>query len=264
MMSYLFVDNAIAIAGLMLIVWAVSVAIKNASIIDLIWGLGFAIVACCSYITVEQPSGRKLLLAILTTVWGLRLSTYLTWRNVGKGEDYRYVEMRKRHGSKFWIVSLFTVFILQGLIMWIVSLPVQLGSFNAARSGVNPIDAIGIVIWTIGLFFETVGDFQLARFKSDPANKGHVMNKGLWRYTRHPNYFGDFMIWWGIYIVSIASGTGYWTIIGPILMSFFLMRVSGVKLLEKSLANTKEGFAEYQRRTSAFFPMPRKSDRSDM
>lgn len=253
-MSELAANNAIAIALLMLTVWLISLPIKNASIVDLIWGLGFVIVGWVSYFTVDQASDRKVLLAVLVTIWGVRLSVYLAWRNLGHGEDYRYVNMRKRHGSKFWIVSLLTVFALQGVIMWLVSLPIQAGAFNAHMKDLNLIDAVGVVMWAVGLFFEAVGDFQLARFKQNPDNKGKVMNRGLWRYTRHPNYFGDFMMWWGLYVVSIASGAGYWSIVGPLLMSFFIVKVSGVAMLEKSLTNTKEGFDEYQRRTNAFFP----------
>lgn len=253
-MSEVFTSSAVAIGLLMLATWLVSLLIRNASIVDLVWGAGFVVVGWVSYFEVDSGGDRKLLLAVLTTIWGLRLSCYLAWRNIGKGEDYRYVNMRNRHGSKFWIVSLLTVFVLQGVIMWVVSLPIQIGEFHANLRPLNVVDGIGIAMWCIGLFFESVGDYQLARFKANADNNRKVMNRGLWRYTRHPNYFGDFMVWWGMYTVSVASGVGYWSIVGPLLMSFFIMKVSGVTLLEKSLANTKDGFADYQRRTNAFFP----------
>ena len=253
-MPELFTNSAIAIVVLMLTTWLISLPIRNASVIDLVWGVGFVVVAWVGYFTVVPASDRKLLLAGLITIWGLRLSCYLAWRNVGKGEDFRYVNMRNKHGSKFWIVSLLTVFTLQGVIMWLVSLPIQLGEFNADLRPLNWLDALGVAIWCLGFFFESVGDFQLARFKANADNAGKVMNRGLWRYTRHPNYFGDFMVWWGLYIVSVSSRAGYWSIVGPLLMSFFIMKVSGVTMLERSLTNTKAGFAEYQQRTNAFFP----------
>jgi steroid 5-alpha reductase family enzyme len=243
-------------AALMLALWCVSVWRRDASIVDIFWGAGFVVVAWTTRLVADGSDARGWLLAALTTVWGLRLAGYLAWRNLGKGEDFRYQAMRRRHGSRFPLVSLYLVFGLQGVLMWVVSLPVQAGQVPATPDGLIWLDLVGIGFWAVGLFFETVGDLQLARFKKDPAAKGKVMDRGLWRYTRHPNYFGDFMVWWGLFLVALATGDAWWTVIGPVVMSVLLIRVSGAALLEKSLKNRRAGYDEYVRRTSAFFPRP--------
>ena len=245
--------NFSVIALCMLLLWLLSLVLRDVSIVDLFWGTGFVVIAWISYFTVT-PSPRSTLLLVLVTIWGMRLTGYLTWRNLGKPEDYRYQQMREHFGKRFWLLSLPIVFGLQGMLMWIVSLPIQVTGF-----GTKPLsgwDAIGICLWAVGLFFEAVGDLQLARFKSKPENKGQVMDRGLWRYTRHPNYFGDFLVWWGFYFVALGSGQAWWTVISPLVMSVLLIRVSGVALLEKSLKNRTAGYREYVRRTSAFFPRP--------
>jgi steroid 5-alpha reductase family enzyme len=197
------------------------------------------------------------LLVAMVTIWGLRLGGHLFLRNHGQPEDYRYRAMRKRFGDRFPIISLVTVFLLQGVLMWVVSLPVQLGQVSDTPD-VGVIAAIGVVVWMVGLFFETVGDFQLSRFKRDPSNEGKVLDTGLWRYTRHPNYFGDCCAWWGIAIVAAESATGAWGIIGAVVMTVLLLRLSGVALLEKSLSKRKPDYQAYVDRTSAFVPMPPK------
>jgi steroid 5-alpha reductase family enzyme len=183
------------------------------------------------------------------------LAGYLAWRNHGKPEDYRYRAMRDAYGERFRWISLFLVFGLQGAIMWIVAMPIQTGQSSAAPW--RWLDGLGVLIWTVGFLFETVGDLQLARFKSDPANRGQVMDRGLWRYTRHPNYFGDFLVWWGLYLIATAGGV-WWTVFSPALMSVLLVRVSGVALLEKSLKSRTAGYDAYVRRASSFFPWPPK------
>ena len=185
---------------------------------------------------------------------GGALSGYLAWRNWGKPEDHRYAAMREKHGDRFPWVSLVTVFGLQGALVWIISLPIQVGV--ALGEAWQWWTWLGAALWLVGLLFESIGDYQLARFKSDPTNKGRVMNRGLWRYTRHPNYFGDFLVWWGFYLAAAQPGSWWWTLIGPVLMSFLLLRVSGVRLLESSLKSRVEGYEEYTRTTSAFFPLP--------
>lgn len=237
--------------------WLASLFLEDASIVDRFWGGGFALVALVSFSCMDRVTPRALLLLALAVIWGLRLSLYLTWRNWGQGEDYRYDAMRKRHGSRFVLISLFTVFLFQGLLTWIISLPLQVG-ISAKDGELNLLDGIGVVFWMIGLVFESVGDFQLARFKANPANKGEVMNRGLWRYTRHPNYFGDALLWWGIYLVAATAPYGAYTILSPALMTFLLMRVSGVWLLEKKLRKTKPAYAAYAAQTNAFFPGPPK------
>jgi steroid 5-alpha reductase family enzyme len=248
---------AIVIVVLMVSTWAISVAVKNASIVDIVWGLGFVLVAWGVNLTADGLDARQWVLTAMTTIWGLRLGLYLAWRNHGKGEDFRYRVMRKRWGPRFWLISLGTVFGLQGVLMWIVSLPVQLGQADSTPD-LGVLAWIGLAVWALGLFFEVVGDAQLARFKADPANAGVVMDRGLWRYTRHPNYFGDACVWWGIALVAAETGTGAWGIIGAVVMTVLLRRVSGVTLLEKSLVKRRAGYDEYVARTSPFIPRPPK------
>ncbi|MGY6500744.1 MAG: DUF1295 domain-containing protein [Acidimicrobiales bacterium] len=254
----ILVASAIAIAALMLVVWGISLVVRDASIIDLVWGLGFVIVAWVTYVVGDGVESRALLIAGLVTVWGLRLSGYLTWRNVGKGEDKRYQLMRKKWGDRFPLVSLLTVFLLQGVLMFIVSLPVQFSGAATEPSSLGILAVVGVAVWVVGFVFESVGDAQLARFKADPDNEGQVMDQGLWRYTRHPNYFGDFCVWWGIFLVAAETSNGRWGIVGPLVMSALLMKYSGVGVLEKSIGKRRPGYAEYARRTSTFFPRPPK------
>jgi steroid 5-alpha reductase family enzyme len=244
----------------MVTLWLVSLWRSDVSIVDIFWGLGFVVVAWLTCLAGSGEAARQWLLVGLTTVWGLRLASYLAWRNHGKPEDYRYRAMRDAYGPRFRWISLFLVFGLQGVILWIVSLPLQAGQLSDA--GWRWLDAAGILFWTVGFAFETVGDVQLARFKADPANRGHVMDRGLWRYTRHPNYFGDFLVWWGLYLIA-ASGGAWWTVFSPVLMSVLLLRVSGVALLERSLKARTAGYETYVRRTSAFFPWPPKQELGD-
>ena len=248
---------AITIAVIMVSTWLLSVIIKNASIVDIVWGAGFAITSWVLALTVDGDSGRQLLLAVMVGVWGTRLALYLAKRNIGHGEDWRYKAMRKKAGKKFTYSSLVTVFGLQGALMWVVSLPVQFGNGDSSP-GVGPLAVIGIMVWLVGLSFEAIGDFQLARFKKDPNNAGKVMDQGLWSLTRHPNYFGDALLWWGIGIVGAETGSGVIGFIGPVAMTFFLLRISGVPMLERSLSRRREGYAEYAARTSQFIPRPPK------
>lgn len=248
--------NLAVTATLMLLVWLASVMLRDASIVDVFWGLGFVVIAFLTFFLTGDSTSRKALLLALTSVWGLRLAAYLAWRKSGTPEDYRYRAMRESIGPRFWLVSLFVVFGLQGLIMNVVALPVVAGQMD--RSPLSGWAVLGVALWTLGLLFETIGDYQLARFKADPNNSGKVMDRGLWRFTRHPNYFGDFLVWWGIYFAALGEST-WWTAIGPLVMSFLLIRVSGVALLERSLRRDKEGYADYIARTSSFFPWPPRS-----
>ena len=250
--------NLSVLLALTFTLWLISLRLRDTSIIDIFWGLGFVIVAWLSASLAGWPSPRGYLLVGMTTIWGVRLAGYLAWRNWGEEEDRRYRAMRDHWGDRFGLVSLFTVFWLQAIILWVVSLPLQLGVQTVAK--LNLFDAIGCFVWIAGLFFEAVGDFQLARFKSNPQNDGQVCDRGLWRYTRHPNYFGDFLVWWGYFLVAAAGGL-WWTIFSPIIMAVLLMRVSGVTLLESSLTNRKPEYQSYIRRTNAFFPwFPRQRD----
>lgn len=252
---------AIAIAVLMVVTWAISLAVGDASIVDVVWGLGFVVVAWTVRLQGDTNELRQWLLVALVTIWGVRLATYLFWRNHGRPEDYRYRAMRKRWGSRFWLVSLVVVFALQGALMWVVSLGVQLGQVPESPD-VGIVGVLGVVVWAVGFGFESIGDWQLARFKADPTNEGRVLDSGLWRYTRHPNYFGDCVVWWGIGLVAAESGMGAWGLLGSAVMTVLLLRVSGVALLERSLRKRKPEYQAYVERTSAFVPMPpSRSDR---
>lgn len=246
---------ALAITVLMLTTWVISIMVKNASIVDIVWGLGFVVVAWTVRLAVDGDPVRQNLIVLLVTAWGIRLALHLAKRNIGHGEDFRYVLMRRKHGSKFPLVSLVTVFGLQGVLMWTVSLPVQLGQADDGMS-VGPIALMATIIWAVGFLFESVGDVQLTRFKKDPANAGQVMDQGLWKFTRHPNYFGDAVQWWGIGLVAAEAGTAAIGLIGPVVMTILLTRVSGVPMLEHSMAKRRPGYADYVKRTSAFFPRP--------
>jgi steroid 5-alpha reductase family enzyme len=252
----LFTTTALAVAGCMGALWLLSLALRNASIVDIFWGLGFvAIAAIALHQTPDHGSPRRWLLVSMVVLWGLRLAGHLLWRNAGHGEDPRYRAMRRHWGERFWWLSLFTVFALQGVLMWIVSLPVQVGIL-APGGALGALDALGVLLFALGMFFETVGDWQLARFRADPANAGHVMDRGLWRMTRHPNYFGDVCVWWGIFAVAFSTPYGPWSVVGPALMTLLLLRVSGIPMLERSIGKRRPGYEEYARRTSAFFPRP--------
>jgi steroid 5-alpha reductase family enzyme len=187
----------------------------------------------------------------LVTLWGLRLSLYILWRNWGKPEDFRYRKWREESRGIWWWKSFFQVFLFQGVLLWIISAPLLAAHIYPAGS-LTVLDELAILMWAIGFFFEAVGDLQLAHFKANPANRGKVMDTGVWRYTRHPNYFGDATQWWAYYLIALAAG-GWWTIFSPISMTSLLVRVSGVALLEKTM-EIKPGYKKYTETTSAFIP----------
>jgi len=242
--------------GAMVTLWLVSLWLRDASIVDLWWGPGFAAIAGWVFWLTGGDHPRRALLLGLACLWGLRLGTYLLWRNAGHGEDHRYRAMRRRWGARFPWVSLGTVFALQGVLQWIVSLPLQLGQISPGPPALGVLDALGVLVFAVGLFFEVVGDLQLARFKARSDSGGRVMDRGLWRYTRHPNYFGDFLVWWGIFIVTLATPLGALAAPGPALMTVLLLRVSGVAHLERTIGRRRPDYAAYQACTSAFFPKP--------
>lgn len=253
--AVILLASAAAIAGLMVVVWAISLAIHDASIVDIAWGFGFVVTAWVALLAGDGPEPRGFLAAALVSAWGLRLTLHLARRNLGKGEDFRYRRMREQHPRNFPLWSLANVYGLQGALMFIVSLPVQAAMVSGGPD-LGVLDGVGAAVWAAGLLFESVGDWQLARFKADPANQGKVMDRGLWRYTRHPNYFGDALVWWGHFLVAAARPEMLWTVVSPLVMTFLLTRVSGVPLLERSMAARKPGYREYMERTSAFFPLP--------
>jgi steroid 5-alpha reductase family enzyme len=252
--------SALVILIYMILVWIVSVALKNASIVDTFWGLGFVLVAVTAFILADDGfQGRKVLITALVTIWGVRLAAHITRRNWGKGEDFRYQAFRQKYGpERYWWFSFFQVFLLQGVLLWIIAAPLVAAQVFASPDHFTLADGIGVLVWGVGFFFEAVGDWQLVRFKKNPANQGKVLDRGLWAYTRHPNYFGDAAVWWGYYLIALSTGWGALTIFSPALMSFLLVFVSGVAMLEKSMRQ-KPKYDDYRRRTSAFFPRPPRS-----
>jgi steroid 5-alpha reductase family enzyme len=239
---------------MMTLLWIVSVIIKNVSIVDLFWGFGFVLVSWFYFLNCDGNEIRKIIIELLVTVWGLRLSGYLTWRNHGKGEDFRYRQFRQNYGEKrYWWISFFQTFLLQGVLMWLISAPLLGAQYHGQDKNLHVLDWIGIIFWIIGFAFEAGGDWQLAVFKSGPENRGKVLDKGFWRYTRHPNYFGDSSVWWGFGFLCLAAGS-WLPALGSVLMTLLIIKVSGVALLEKSLKEQKPQYKEYVERTSAFFP----------
>ncbi|HND49477.1 MAG TPA: DUF1295 domain-containing protein [Anaerolineales bacterium] len=251
----LWLTAGLIILVLMLLLWLYSLAIKNSSIVDIFWGTGFVITFwATAWIGATALSTRVLLLGVLVTLWGLRLSLYIFSRNHGQPEDFRYAKWREEAGAAWWWRSFFKVFLLQGVIMWVIAIPL----IAAQTSTPSPFkcectDYTGAALWLVGFIFEAGGDWQLARFKKDPANKGKLLTTGLWSLTRHPNYFGDAAQWWGFWLLAFANGA-WWTFFSPLIMTYLLMRVSGVTLLENTLTKTKPGYEEYMARTNAFFP----------
>jgi steroid 5-alpha reductase family enzyme len=246
---------AIAVAALMVALWLLSIPLRDVSIVDPAWGPAFVLVGVVAALAGGGCLGRRWLLCAMTALWGLRLGTYLLVRKLGdRSEDRRYAVMRERRGASFVPWSLVMIFGLQGLLVLVVSLPVQVAAGRGGSLGVAVIP--GVALWIVGFVFESVGDEQLRRFKARPDSHGQVMDRGLWRYTRHPNYFGDFCVWWGLWLVALTAGGTWWTFVGPIVMSTLLIRVSGAGLLEKDIGERRPGYAEYIRRTSGFFPRP--------
>jgi len=255
---HVLLATLLAVALSMLLLWLASLVLRDASIVDIYWGLGFVLIAWVAFAVAEDHGARSRIVTLLTTLWGARLATHLAWRNAGRGEDFRYVRMREQHEKRFWLVSLYLVFGLQGLLMWVVSLPIQAVQGLGQTAPLGPLDALGGGLWALGVGFEAIGDWQLARFRADPVNRGRVCDRGLWRWTRHPNYFGDAVMWWGLYCFATAAGAA-WTAFGPLVMTILLLEVSGVALLERSLRESRPGYAEYAARTSSFFPLPPRS-----
>ncbi|NNF52073.1 MAG: DUF1295 domain-containing protein [Gammaproteobacteria bacterium] len=252
----LWLTGLAALAGVAVIGWLVSIPLRNVSIVDSLWSLMF-LLAAATYLSVSgSNTPRALLLVALVALWAIRLAAYITWRNHGEGEDRRYQQIRQNNDPGFVWKSFFIVFGLQALLAWVISLPL-LAAINS-KADIGLFDLAGVALWFIGIVFEAGGDYQLYAFKADPANKGKVMDKGLWRYTRHPNYFGDFCIWWGFYLIALGAG-GWWSIIAPLIMSFLLLKVSGVAMLEKDIGERRPKYREYIARTNAFFPGPPKS-----
>lgn len=247
---------ALAALAVMLVTFAVAVRRGLHRIVDIAWGVGFTAVALvgCVASAGEGDTGRRVLVTVLTSVWGLRLAVHIARRGRGHGEDPRYEAMLAKAPGNRDLYALRMVYLLQGALVWLVSLPVQAAPY--VRAEMSGLAWAGTALWAVGLFFEAVGDAQLARFKADPANRGRIMDRGLWRYTRHPNYFGDFCVWWGLYLIVCDSGAAAAvSIVSPVVMSFLLLKGSGKSLLERHMEK-RPGYARYVARTSGFFPWP--------
>lgn len=250
----LFLLNGLIVWGIAACVWVASVIKSKSCIIDPFWSLLF--LASAIWYVVGSPEGhpqRQMLLLVIVTIWSLRLSFYLFWRNWGEPEDKRYAKWRGEAGKVWWWRSFFTVFTLQAAMAWVISVPLLGAAFAGSDIPLGWLDVLGSVVWAVGFFFEAAGDWQLAAFKANPANKGKVLDFGVWRYTRHPNYFGDATQWWGFFLLAASAGA-YWTVIGPLFMTALIIKISGVALLEKDLSQSKPKYRDYIARTPAFFP----------
>lgn len=238
--------------------FVVALKLGRNDIADIVWGMIFILAVVTALLTTGRISGRVIIVSALVFIWGGRLAFRIMSRNLKKkSEDFRYREWREEWGEHFLLRSFFQVFMLQGFLALVVVSPV-LVIIASDNPPVNYLDCLGVLVWMVGFFFESVGDYQLDRFKSDPDNKGKVMKSGLWRYSRHPNYFGEVTMWWGIYLISLSVPYGYLAIIGPLTITFLILKVSGIPMLEKKYRNNPE-FQEYARRTSAFLPLPPKT-----
>jgi len=244
---------ALPIFGVAFISWLLSLKLGDVSIVDSLWSLMFLLALAVYLFTAEPLGWRSGLVLSLVALWSLRLSGYITWRNHGKGEDHRYQAIRRNNQPHFEFKSLYLVFGLQGFLAWVICLPTLAAVSGQTPPG--PLDYAGVALWLTGMFFEVVGDAQLARFRANRGSKNEVLKTGLWRYTRHPNYFGEFLLWWGFYLLALSAGGG-WTIFAPLLMTFLLLRVSGVALLEKDIGERRPAYREYVHQTNAFFPGP--------
>ena len=251
---HLFFQAAFIILVLVTLLWIWSVFIKNVSIVDIFWGVGFVVVNAFYVLNSGELHARKIMILTLVSIWGLRLALYLASRNIGKGEDFRYQEFRKNYGpERYWWFSFFQTFLLQGVLIMIISITLLGVSVGDSSGDLGLLDYIGIGVWLVGFAFEAGGDYQLAVFKKNAENKGKVLDTGFWKYTRHPNYFGDAAVWWAYAIFSIAAGS-YWQIIGALIMTVLIIKVSGVSLLEKTLKESKPQYRDYIQRTNSFFP----------
>jgi len=246
----------LAAFAMMTALWPLSIRLKDVSIIDILWAPAFAILAwICAALAPELGLRGGIVLALIT-VWAVRLGShvYARWRRLGH-EDYRYTAIRKQRGGNFAMTSLYWIFWMQALLLWIISWPVQ-AAFDNPQAPLNALDVLGIALAVGGIIIETVADIQLTRFRANPANRNRVLDTGVWAWSRHPNYFGDFAMWWGYYLIALAVGAPWWTILGPIVMSALLLYYSGASLMEDTIVERRPGYNDYIKRTSIFVPWP--------
>ena len=255
--TFLAVSGAslVAVFVLMAVTAVIGRRQGRVAVVDTAWGLGFVLVALVSALVGTGTGARRFVLLAMVAIWGLRLARHMHQRNAGKGEDPRYTQMLEHEPGDPFLVAIRKVYLVQGGAVWFVSLPIQVAA--ATDVGLGVVAVLGILLWAVGVTFETVGDAQLKAFKADSANKGTVMDRGLWSWTRHPNYFGDSAVWWGIFLVAASAWPGVLTILSPVVMTYFLVFATGARLLEKHMAE-RPGYAEYQQRTSYFLPRPPK------
>ena len=244
--------SAICVFLYMSLIFVLAWIKKDNSIVDIAWGIGFILVAVLTFFLETGFVSRHVLVTVMIFMWGTRLATHITIRNKGRGEDFRYAQWRKDWGKWFFIRSFFQIYLLQGFLLIIIAYPVLLIN-HSKESGTGFLDILGLIIWLIGFFFEAVGDYQLSKFKGKAENKRKIMTKGLWKHTRHPNYFGETAMWWGIFLIAFSVKNGWTAIVSPLLITFLLLKVSGITMLEKKYVGNQE-FEGYAKRTSAFFP----------
>jgi steroid 5-alpha reductase family enzyme len=249
--------TAVTVAVLMLATFAYAMRTRVHAIMDTVWALGFVIIAAVSFLLSAGSGvpGRRVLVLVLTAVWGLRLSAHIYLRNRGQGEDKRYASLLRRNTGSLARFVLRHIYWAQGRVMWFVSLPLQVAMYEHASLGV--VTWLGVAVWAVGFGFETIGDLQLRRFRADPSHAGQVLDRGLWRYTRHPNYFGDAVVWFGLWLLACSHWLGVLTVVAPLYMTNMLVRHTGKRLLEKHMARSKgTAYADYVSRTSGFVPWP--------
>lgn len=253
----IYITGLLSISLFALAGWGLSLIRSNVTHVDSMWSLFLALAAVTYALLFNELNQRTFLVLFLVSLWALRLSIYLSWRNWNPHEDHRYAAIRKNNQPHFWFKSIYIVFGLQAVLAWIVSMPL-FGAISADTI-LNGWDLIGALLFTLGFVWETLADWQLSIFKANPDNKGKVLSSGLWHYCRHPNYFGECCVWWGFYLIAVAAGA-WWTIAAPLLMTLLLLKVSGVSLLEKDIAERRPAYIEYIKNTSAFFPwFPKKN-----
>ncbi|MDQ3475927.1 MAG: DUF1295 domain-containing protein [Actinomycetota bacterium] len=255
--------TALAVAVVLGITLLIALRVGKHAVVDVAWGLGFAVIAVVSYAASaafdEGHPGHRLLIAALTVIWGVRLATHIGLRSRGHGEDPRYAALLEKAPGNRTAYAVRKIYLTQAAAMWFVSLPIQVAVFQPqglGNAGLGVLVWIGVAIWVVGMFFETVGDLQLTRFRKDPDSKGKVLDTGLWRYTRHPNYFGDACVWWGISLIAFSAWPGILTLLSPVFMTFLLAKGTGKPTLEKDMDKRRPGYTDYIRRTSGFVPLP--------
>lgn len=255
MSTGLYATGLAAMLTVATVTWVVSLLKRDVSIVDTVWAAMFVLAALVYASGADHSTGRTPLILTLVVLWALRLSGHIIWRNWGEPEDRRYRDIREKYQPYFGLKSVGIVFWFQAGLAWIISMPlwqaltvpVEIGAF----------DVVAVTVWTIGMLFESIADWQLSRFKANPNNQGKVMDRGLWRYTRHPNYFGECLIWWGFYLFAVQTGA-WWTAVGPLLLTYFLLKFSGVPLVEHTIIERRPAYREYIARTNAFIPGPPK------